>query len=208
MDWAARRLPAPAISALAVALGGDPNHLVDDWLDVVAQVGRQPDDGFGDIDPEGRIQVGREIERDPGELAVLVDGPDSTPAAPLDEAVGPVDIEALLPVPFQRARMLVARRLGPRNQICLAVRMGCTCTMPMPFSDATRKSCSGNAVVALLGAAEGVPWLDGGAVDQDLQLWPGASPARNRWKTMPRCSAMASARSSSLRRAQPPHGSL
>src|SRR6266540_2564919 len=55
------------------------------------------------IDLERVFQAGRDIERDPGKLAVLVHRPQTIPAAALDHAVAPVDVETLLTIPLLRA---------------------------------------------------------------------------------------------------------
>ena len=85
------------------ALGGRAD-LPDHRLDLVAEIGRKLDDGLRDVDAEGGIKLGGEVEGDTRQLGVLVVGAQPVPAAPLDEPVGPVDVEALLVVPPVRPR--------------------------------------------------------------------------------------------------------
>lgn len=102
---------APAVDIL-----GERNDTCDQRPELRAYSLGQADRHLRDVDPEGGVCPGRDIERNPRQLGVLVEGPQTVPSAGLDQPITTVDVQPLLSIPAAgTSRGLV--RLGTREVV-------------------------------------------------------------------------------------------
>ena len=137
---------------------------------------------------------------------MLVKRAEPVPSAGLDQPVAPVDVEALLPVPAARTAGAPHAPPGSRSGAGRAARTAGR--SPRAARRRARTGASGRAAPASAAppgrtdptarAAHPPTVIDSGG--------PGASPARNRWNTIARCSAISRDRCLESRAAASPPG--
>ena len=187
----------------AVNSVGEDAQFADRAVQHLLELGGHGHPHFGDVDVEHLVELAGEVEAGAGELGVFIDAAGARPAAPLDQSVFAVDVEALLSVPVERPGGVLERVEGT-ERLLAGQDVPANVTVPTPAALSSSNCWVGSCCVP-------GSWRTNGSQARTLSpltrmVIRGAlfSPVRKRWKTMARCRFVFPTRTSNRRLAHPP----